>query len=170
MSYDNGTSVGYDQISANHEYGSYKDYDRESFKLNKSMPNNELFSNIIAGAGDNIFEKNDRTSHRVKSSGKYNSVYDYLNDHARTISPHEKELRKIKKKLHEYKIKNEFMFIFIICLFIIVILQYSMHIVPSHLPAYWNSYPMSSTNRSYNPAYTPTHQPIQSVESPTVNV
>jgi hypothetical protein len=176
MNYNNGGLFGYDQVFVGPLCESYKDYDRKSINKYGMNFNDDRFAN--GGGqhvrGKESFtnyrdDRNYRDYDRLATHGgqhvrgranftatpiNYNSVHDYLNQAAVSSDACHKrenieaELNKAKKKLYGYKYRHDMMFIFITCLFIIIIIQYSVHM---------NT--ISSLQWNRHPAYMPHQSP-----------
>jgi hypothetical protein len=153
MNYNNGGLFGYDQIFVGPLCESYKDYDRKSIKSNTNLSDRladhsgqhvrgrESFANYRDQGYDPGYDRlSDHGGQHVRGranfTGHYdnrncNSVHDYLNNAAMVgrdaENKREAEFIKVKKKLYGYKYRHDMMFLFITCLFIIIIIQYSVH-------------------------------------------
>jgi hypothetical protein len=131
MDYNNGGFFGYDQIWVNPSCETYKDYDRKSISVVRATDRlanggGQQSRETFADPGYDRLANHGGQHVRGRGSTEHfcNSIQDYLNQAAGK----ETELNKIKKKLSKYKHRHDMMFIFITCLFIIIIIQYAAHV------------------------------------------
>ena len=164
MDYNNGGLFGYDQILVNPSCETYKDYDRKSIIKNKYNGRQEGFTNRLNNYKHDYYKDYDRldnhSGQHVRgravrgidhfTSPNCNSVQDYLNQTAIK----ETELNNLKKKLCGYKQRHDMMFMFITCLFIIIIIQYSLHM---------NT--ISSLQRHMHPIYIAHQSPAPDIKA-----
>ena len=132
MSYSDGSFFGYDELYINPTNNSYAEYNNIKLKSEK-QPSAKYDNRVLK----DIYNYENKPFHKKMKS--YSNVYDYLEKNIKddceetSFDLKDFKIAELKKKLMEFKHKNDILLIFLIYLVIVIFVQYNMA-RPSHPP------------------------------------